>query len=311
VTTSSRISTYTSEGLTFEVLDEGPPDGPVVVLLHGFPQDATAYGGVAALLAEAGVRTLAPHQRGYSPGARPGRVSAYGMNHLVEDVLALLDAAGVDRAHVVGHDWGAAVAWSVAQRHPERVLSLVALSVPHPGALAWAMRNDPDQLRRSWYMLAFQAPWTPELMMAQMMRAGTLRRMGVPAEHERRYAARLGRAVDARGPLNWYRAAMRAQLPVVSGFGVDELRGGGWHVLEGPGEGRGGAAMSADPVRVPTTFVWGRRDPYLGRRAAEGTERFVEGDYRFVEVDAGHWLPEKQTQVVTDEILARVQGVGG
>lgn len=307
---NDRLSTFTSGGMTFEVLDRGPLDGPAVVLLHGFPQDATAYDEVADRLAENGVRTLAPHQRGYSPGARPRRVSAYGMHHLVGDVIALLDAAGVQRAHVVGHDWGAAVAWSVAQRHPERVLSLVALSVPHPGALVWALRHDREQLRRSWYMLAFQAPWTPELLLAQLLRRGTLRRMGVPREHERRYAARLGRAADARGAINWYRAAVRAQLPVVSGVGVDELRGGGWHVLEGPGRSTE-AGLRADPVRVPTTFVWGRRDPFLGRAGAERTGRFVEGDYRFAEVDAGHWLPEKYAEVVAGEVLARVEDSRG
>lgn len=279
---SPRLSTFTHEGLTFDVLDRGPLAGPTVVLLHGFPQDATAYDEVAGRLAEAGVRTLAPHQRGYSHGARPRRVSAYRMEHLVGDVIALLDAAGVQQTHVVGHDWGAAVAWSLAQRHPGRVQSLVALSVPHPAALAWALRHDRDQLRRSWYMLAFQSPVVPERLMARMMRRGTLRRMGVPADAAERYAERLSRADQARGPLGWYRAALRSPRS-----------------MGGMGQGM---------VTVPTTLLWGRRDPYLGRAAVERTARHVEGDYRFVEADAGHWLPEKYPGGVVDEILSRVRG---
>lgn len=285
------VDSFAHDGLVFDVLDRGPRDGTGVVLLHGFPQDATAYGEVSEGLVAAGLRTLAPHQRGYSVGARPRAVTAYRMSHLVGDVLALLDTAGLERAHVVGHDWGGAVAWALAQRRPDRVASLVVLSTPHPGALARALRTDPDQLRRSWYLLALQAPWTPELLMARMMRAGALRRMGVPAGHAARYAARLGRAADVRGPISWYRAALRPQVRLPG-----RTR---WHELDTEG---GSDAV----VSVPTTLVWGRRDPYLGRTAAELTAAYVDGDYRFVEVDAGHWLPEKQADVVVLEVLARV-----
>lgn len=289
------MDTFTRDGLTFDVLDRGPQDGLAVVLLHGFPQDATAFDEVADRLAEAGVRTLAPHQRGYSRGARPSRVSAYRMEELVGDVIALLDAAGVERACVVGHDWGGAVAWAVAQRHPDRVSALVVLSTPHGAALDRALRTDLDQLRRSWYMFTFQAPVTPELLMARMVGRGALVRMGVPAEHAARYAARFASAQDLRGPINWYRASMRP------GRGQSGPGGGRWHDLAEVGDD------SPRTVQVPTTFVWGNRDPYLGRTAAEATGEHVGADYRFVEVDAGHWLPEKQAAVVVDEVLARVR----
>nr|WP_237565446.1 alpha/beta fold hydrolase [Ornithinimicrobium cavernae] len=281
---------FTHEGLTFDVLDAGPPAGSAVVLLHGFPQDATAWDQVASRLHAHGLRTLAPHQRGYSPGARPGRVSAYRMKHLVGDVLALLDAAGLEQAHVVGHDWGGAVAWSLAQHRPERVASLTVLSTPLPRALAWATRHG-DQWRRSWYLLAFLAPVAPERILARQLGDGALLRQGVPDDHQQRYAARLGSPAALRGPLNWYRAA---------------LRPGGWrdpwHELDEPG------VLSAEPVRVPTTLVWGRRDPYLGRDAVERTARHVEADYRFVELDAGHWLPEREPDAVATAVLARAGG---
>lgn len=115
-----------------------------------------------------------------------------------------------------------------------------------------------------------------------MLRSGGLRRTGLPDQDARRYAARLGRAGALRGPLHWYRAALRPAR-----------------------DGRGG--LRVGPVAVPTTYVWGTRDPFLGRAAAERTARHVTGDYRFVEVDAGHWLPERQAGAVVREVLARVR----
>jgi uncharacterized protein YndB with AHSA1/START domain len=201
------------------------------------------------------------------------------MERLVGDVLALLDAAGVEHAHVVGHDWGGGVAWTLAEQHPERVASLVVLSTPHPGAMVWAVRHA-DQGRRSWYMLAMQLPVLPERGLARMLRRGGLARSGVPAGDARRYAARLGRARDLRGPVNWYRAILRPS------------------VRRRQGRSTG--------VTVPTTYVWGSRDPFLGRAAAERTAHHVGGEYRFVEVPAGHWLPERQAELVAAEVLARV-----
>src|SRR4051794_39933297 len=120
---------FARAGLTFDLRDGGPADGQPVVLLHGFPQDSTCWADVEPALHAAGLRTLAPDQRGYSPGARPPGRSAYRITEPAADVLALLDEAGLASAHIVGHDWGAAVAWALAGRHPERVRSLTVLSV--------------------------------------------------------------------------------------------------------------------------------------------------------------------------------------
>src|SRR5579875_2784646 len=133
------METFTRDELTFDVTDSGPDDAPVVVLLHGFPQDRQAWGKVTPQLVDAGYRVLAPDQRGYSPGASPRGVSAYRLRELCGDVAALLDAAGAGQAHIVGHDWGGAVAWSFAGAHPHRVASCTVLSTPHPAALTWAM----------------------------------------------------------------------------------------------------------------------------------------------------------------------------
>ena len=175
---------YFRDGLTFDVRDAGPADGEPVVLLHGFPQDARAWDRVAPVLHGAGLRTLAPDLRGYSPMARPRGRSAYRSRQLVDDVLALLDAAGLERAHVVGHDWGGALVWALGAWHPDRVRTLSVLSVPHPGAMAQAMLTS-DQALRSSYMGAFQVPLLPERLL--LARAGAplralLCRSGLP-EH--------------------------------------------------------------------------------------------------------------------------------
>ncbi len=159
-----RITTFSRDGLRFDGwTDEGPLDGDVVVLLHGFPTDRTSWDRVAARLHEAGLRTLAPDQRGYSPGARPtDEDEDYRLRAAVGDVLALIEASGRERVHLVGHDWGGALAWLVAANHPTRIASLTVLSTPHPAAMSRAWRSGIDQKRRSWYMAAFQVPWVPE-----------------------------------------------------------------------------------------------------------------------------------------------------
>jgi len=127
-----RMDQYRRGELVFDVIDEGPADGPVVVLLHGFPQFNTSWSTVIPRLTARGYRCVAPNQRGYSPGARPTRRRDYRTTELVGDVEALIDALGADRVHLVGHDWGAALAWALAEELPERIATLTALSVPHP-----------------------------------------------------------------------------------------------------------------------------------------------------------------------------------
>lgn len=269
---TSAVTAVERDGLVFDVRDEGPRDGEVAVLLHGFPQDSRCWSEVAPLLHAGGLRTLAPDQRGYSRGAAPKEVTAYRLEVLAEDVLALLEEAGVARAHVVGHDWGGAVAWLVAGNWPERVASLTVLSTPHPGALSRALRTV-DQLRRSWYMAAFQLPFLPERVLAARFRAA-LGGSGLPADDLERYAVRFRSAEALAGPIGWYRA-----MPL--------------------------SRLRAHRVRVPTTYVWGAKDFALGRHAAELTAEHVVGPYEFVELAAGHWLPETRPDECAAAIIAR------
>lgn len=282
------MNQFSRQGLVFDLVDSGPAEAEaVVVLLHGWPQDHTAWDRVTPLLVAGGLRVLALDQRGYSPGARPPGTAAYRMRELVADVAALLDEAGAARAHLVGHDWGGAVAWAFAERHPERLDSLTVLSTPHHRALAWAFRHG-DQARRSWYMAAFQVPAVPEAVLRRTL-PHVLRRSGLPEPDAERYAARFRQPGAARAQLAWYRA----------------LR----NPLRGNGSTDSGSNGKPRRITVPTTYVWGRHDPVLGRAAAERTGRYVVSDYEFVELDAGHWLPETRPDDVATAVLSRAGGV--
>src|SRR3954468_10938016 len=143
---------FSRAGLVFDVTDAGQRDGDAVVLLHSYPENRTSWDAMTPLLTAAGYRVLAPDQRGYSPRARPLRRRDYKMSELVADVLALVDASGADKVHLVGHDWGGAVAWAFAGAHPDRLNTLTSLTTPHPRAFLASMVRS-GQLLHSWYML--------------------------------------------------------------------------------------------------------------------------------------------------------------
>jgi pimeloyl-ACP methyl ester carboxylesterase len=274
---SGRLRSFTRAGLTFDVSDSGPLDAPTVVLLHGFPANRHSFDAVAAILNRAGLRTLAPDQRGYSDGARPRRRRDYRAVELQRDVLAMLDAAGVERVHLVGHDWGGAVAWMLGSSAPDRLTGLTVLSTPHPAALVRSMVSS-GQALRSFYMLVFQLPRLPELFLRRRL-PGLLIRMGLNETSARAYGAFMTERGRLTAALHWYRA-----------IGLPDRR-----------------APRPRTVTVPTTYVWGNDDQALGRRAAELTGSVVSGPYRFVELDENHWLPENAPAAVAREILADVR----
>ena len=274
------MDSFRRDGLTFDVRDAGPPDGKPVVLLHGFPQDSTAWDAVSPQLHQQGLRTLAPDQRGYSPMARPRGRRQYTLRETVADVLALLDTAGLEHAHVVGHDWGGIVAWALGAWYPDRVGTLTVLSVPHPAAMARAMVTS-DQALRSYYMGLFQLPVLPErLLLARRGRAlrGMLRSGGLPEETATHYADRMQEPGALSAALGWYRA-----LPF-------------------------GARDGVGTVRVPTLHVWSTEDAFLGRAAIEATSRFVDAPYRLEILDGvSHWIPELAADRVAELVTAHVR----
>lgn len=277
MSTLSRITSYPRAGLEFDVLDEGPIDGDVVVLLHGFPQRAASWRSVTAILHGHGLRTLAPDLRGYSPRARPRRRRDYRTQLLADDVAALLELTGP--AHVVGHDWGAVVAWATAATHPDVVRSLVAVSVGHPGAFLGSMLRS-DQLLRSWYMGFFQLPGVPERVLSRPATARkVLRRAGMSHAMIDEFERDVVAAGALRGGLGYYR-----------GLPLSDLR------------------ASRKRVSAPTTMVWSDGDVALGRKGAAGSEKYVDADFRFAELPGvSHWIPDEAPEELAALILDRVR----
>jgi pimeloyl-ACP methyl ester carboxylesterase len=284
-------------GLSFDVRSggpaSGPADGPAVLLLHGFPQHAGEWDLVAPALHAAGLRTYAVDQRGYSPGARPAAVDrganadahadahadghAYAIAECTADALSIMDELELDAAHVVGHDWGAVVGWHLAARHPGRVHTLTAVSVPHPLAMAHAMASDPDQRERSAYVRLFrQAGKAENVLLADGARRLRAMLAGVPTERIDAYMRPLLEPGALTGALNWYRAISSADL---AGLG---------------------------PSTVPTTYLWSDGDIAIGRTAATACAQHVTGEYRFVPLlGVSHWIPDEAPQKVVDEVLLR------
>ena len=259
---------------TFDAVAAGPDDGEPVLLLHGFPESSWSWRLVQPVLAEAGYYSVAPDLRGYSPGARPAEASAYTVDELVGDVVGFADRLGWDGFHLVGHDWGGAIAWHTAGRHPERVRTLSVASTPHPGAFAAAKAAGPspdgdDQNEKSGYMQVFRQEGSENLFLAD---DGAGFRLGMAAagldeESIEHYYARLSTPEAMVGALNWYRGADPTDS---SGMG---------------------------PIGMPTLYVWSDGDVALGPTAARATADYVEGPYRF-EVLEGvtHWIPEQAAE---------------
>jgi pimeloyl-ACP methyl ester carboxylesterase len=266
-----------TNGVDLHVVRLGPGDGPPVVLLHGFPEFWYGWFPVARHLADAGYRVLVPDQRGYNRSEKPAGVAAYRLPALAADVAGLFDATGHDRAHVVGHDWGAAVAWWLALDHPARVATLTAVNVPHPTVMQRTLRRSWDQRRRSWYMGLFQLPALPELvaragnwwLFERTMRASSRPGAFDAADFER-YRAAWGASGAITAMVNWYRAAARHPLP-----------------------------DRTEPVESPTLVVWGTDDEFLRTEMARESVAYCR-DGRVVLVDDGtHWVHHEQPDRVT------------
>ena len=263
-----------ANGLRFRAMVDGPSDGEMFILLHGFPEGAESWSRQVEALAAAGFLAVAPDLRGYGLSDAPADLASYTIDHLAEDVRFIITAFGRPAAHVAGHDWGAMVAWFFAGRYPEMTKTLTVLSVPHPAALAAASRDDEDQQARSRYVGLFLQAGKAERVLADddYRRLRFMFTIGpnpdaVPrsvVEHFIRSLSRPGRLTAA---LNYYRANLAAD-------------GGAWESLTDIG-----------PITAPTVLLWGDQDPALGRRAAEANARHVEGEYRLDVLEgAGHWL---------------------
>ena len=275
----SRITTFSNGRYAFAVNDFGPLDGPIVVLLHGFPESADSWRDVCADLNNRGLRTLTFDQRGYAAGAQPRGRFAYRVSELAGDVLALARTVAPLKIHLVGHDWGALVAWTASARWPERVETLTTVSVPHAAAFGRSLFTS-DQVRRSYYMAIFQVPWLAEFIARRRPKwaKASLVASGMREAEVDRVFTELVPTPALTGALNWYRAAA--------------------------------FATSADraAVDIPTTHVWSTGDRALARRGAELCGDYVKADYRLEVLDGTHWLPTQNAADLARIIHARVIG---
>lgn len=267
----------------FETIVDGPADGPLVVLLHGFPELNISWKHQIPALAAAGYHVIAPNQRGYPGSVRDG---SYATAELAADVIAMVDAVGADQAVIVGHDWGGAVAWTVASRYPSRVAALVAMNCPPPRVLGAHLLRDPRQLRRSWYMFFFQLPTLPEKMMVRAMpgalRGGSYVREAWNRESLSPYAEAFATEESVAGPLNWYRAAFRpARRP---------------------------AAGRHEPIVAPVLVVWGVHDRFLGvhlvsPQALRTTLAYPNEADLVTVASAGHFVQNEAPEEVTAALI--------
>jgi pimeloyl-ACP methyl ester carboxylesterase len=274
-------------GLRFHYVEAG--SGPLVILLHGFPEFWYCWRRQVPVLAEAGFRVLAPDLRGYNETDKPHGVENYRIPFLVDDVAGLIEQAGEQRAVVVGHDWGGVLAWKLAISRPERVDRLIVLNAPHPAAFRRELRRA-EQLRRSWYVFFFQLPWLPEwtiragnfALLEKVFRNDPVHPGAYTPEDVERYKRALGKPGALTAALNWYRAAMR--FP-------------------------GLASHDTRPVAAPTLLIWGERDRALGLRLTEGLQRWVPRLRVERLPDASHWVqnddPESVNRLMLEFLRAR------
>ena len=266
-------------------VEAGPPDGPLVILLHGFPEFSHGWRRQVGPLAEAGFRVLAPDQRGYNLSDKPGRVEDYRIDRLAGDVLRLAERAGRQHFSVVGHDWGGIVAWWLAIHHPDRLERAAILNAPHPATLARHMTAHPTQLLRSWYVAFFQIPGLPERLataarfrlLERSMRSSS--RPGTFTDDDlARYRAAWAQPGALTAMINWYRALRLNPRP------------------------------STDRVRVSTLVIWGDRDAFLDRRLAEAAAALCD-DARVEHLeDATHWVQHEEPERVNRLLIRFLRG---
>lgn len=263
---STRIRT---NGIHLNVVQDGPEDGPLVLLLHGFPEFWYSWRRQIPFLAARGFRVWAPDLRGYNESDRPKDVSAYALAELARDVVGLIDASGRDKVHLVGHDWGGGLAWWIGIHHPERLHRLVVMNAPHPGVFEQHLRSSASQLRKSWYMFFFQLPLLPEWW---FLRGGDRESVAATFQSSRpgafteedldRYLEAWSKPGAPAAMIHWYRASFRRR---------PEL----------PRNAR---------VKVPTLLIWGVDDIALERELAQPSiDRCDDGRLVVIE-EATHWV---------------------
>lgn len=277
---------FQNRGVTLHALAAGPRNGPLVVLLHGFPEFWYSWHKQIQPLAAAGFRVIVPDQRGYNESSKPRGVKSYALTELTSDVVAIADQLGRQRILLAGHDWGGAVAWSTALLYPARVARLAILNVPHPSVLRKFLLTDRRQLRRSWYMFFFQIPFLPEMVFsANNFRwgigplVGSSRPGTFTEEDLARYRAAWSQRGAVSAMINWYRAAFRYR-----------------------------PSFPDRTVRLPTRILWGQGDAFLQFEMAEASLGYCTDGELIPFPNATHWLQHEEPGRVSQLLVDFFQG---
>jgi pimeloyl-ACP methyl ester carboxylesterase len=275
-----RFTRRLCDGVSLNVAEAGPDDGPLVILLHGFPEFWFGWRHQIGALAAAGYRVVAPDQRGYNLSDKPQGIANYDVDRLADDVVVLADHYTAEPFFLVGHDWGAVAAWWTATRSPAKVRKLTVLNCPHPAVWRDAMDNDRVQRRASWYVRAFQIPWLPEML----LRSGNYRalvtalreaRAPVSDEDIERYREAWRQPGALTAMINWYRAIRRRSFEPIP-----------------PGS-----------IATPVQIVWGRNDPYALPALAEASKRLCADARLTFLPEATHWVAHDEPERVNAILL--------
>ena len=273
--------TFHNGAIRLHAVASGPPDGPLAILLHGFPEFWYSWHQQIEPLASAGFRVIVPDQRGYNLSSKPRGAANYALSHLTSDVLVIAGQLNAEKFFLAGHDWGAAVAWSVALLHPQRVAKLAILNVPHPSVMRRYLASNRRQLRRSWYMFFFQLPFLPEAAftafnyrlgvrsLVRSSREGTF-----SPDDLAQYRSAWSQPHALTSMINWYRAAFRfrTQFP-------------------------------HSTVHVPTRILWGERDAFLLADMAHDSLRYCDSAELYTFANASHWLQHEEPARVSDLLI--------
>ena len=280
--TSVETISIAANGLRFHALAAGPVDGPLVLLLHGFPETSHGWRHQIPALAEAGLRVVAPDQRGIGLSSKPAGVSAYRVDRLADDVVAMVRALGRERAQVVGHDWGGAVTWTLALHHADVIDRVAILDAPHPVAFSAWMRSHASQRRKSWYMAFFQLPWLPEFLLRindfrllEKALVGSSRAGAFTPDDLAVYRQAWARPGALTGMLNWYRG-----LRLGSGLPSGHTR-----------------------VAMPVRLMWGDHDAALEAGMAEASIAYCDAGEVIHFAEATHWLAAEEPARVNALLL--------
>lgn len=273
-------------GVKLHVVTDGPEGGTPVILLHGFPEFHYGWRGQIPALAEAGFRVIAPDQRGYNLSDKPKGVSAYNVDTLAKDVVGLFDHFGIQKARLVGHDWGAVVAWTVALNHPERLEKLTILNVPHPDVMRRFILEDKQQRKNSWYVFFFQIPFFVEWMLSKenfrnmaRMLVGSGRKSTFTRSDIEAYKKAWSQPGALTAMLNWYRSIFRDSLKYLF------------------------KKIPTRRVSVPTRILWGMNDVALSHEMAKpSAELCDDGELIFFE-KATHWVQHDEADAVNKNLI--------